>query len=1147
MGNVNQQHANQTLEQMASQQLPTPDPSSLAQVDHPSIAAGLPQLLQSFTDLIASPDAPLTDVSVMQAWELDFSLFAHISAQSEVLAQHALHVGPSFNASPAPSSFQAPEDRVALLTSLRNMHTQLQNIVQARVDAMPFKPRLYRLAEHLRLTPCEIRAFAFIILSCAGVEVPGAEDRRYGMRSKAELYNCRQFSRLEGHQLLDFLSPSRKHFSQGLLEVDDEFAASYPESKFRAPREVLKAMYGGTLTLDEAMTLGESALSDVLAEESGSILNGEIAMVSSLKSENVPGIRQVAVDAVFETGRSNRERTTDGSAMLDLLSELRAEDTQRSVAARESRSKLDPVTLGHPNDDDRDGELDHGDDNGYLDGAEGDDSAEEDRTSDSDVLPYKDDMEYLKDGFEVVREACKVYNFREKNSEEDRYMNTKRPVEALQREADAKLRKATAHFNMRLSKTKQVDEFVPRLELLVSKLKLVHFERMVILTLVGSVLSQSIRKTLRSDPSSAYETGITVAKLLRVHCQGDLKEEIKTRSFFYRNATLVRSGIVTIDVPYNMPFSDLGDFCCELDHMVLDYVAGLQTELDEIMDSARCYAPKVDMDAVILPKRMKDLVLQRTEHFEIFRRLRKEVGFDDIVRYGKGLTVFFHGKSGTGKTLFANALASYLKKKLLVVDFSSLNSSKHSNAEAYRIVFREAKVHGAIVFMDECDELFESRDRGGKGAVTLALREMEAFDGIMILATNRPQMLDEAMHRRIALSLEFEAPDAKHRLAIWEKHIPENLRLAEDVDLRALAIEFELTGGYIKNAVFQALAQAVSRVQEERRKKAQSGQAEEPAALQAGDVIITMDELRQACRLQARGDLKRAKLERRVLPVSGLDKLVATEEAMKTLQDIVMVEKVRGLMTTRWGFKDRQARSNCVLIFGPSGCGKSFAAGCLGFETGRPLQRLAASELHGSREGASEIGAVFGQAAVAGAVVVVEHAEQLLFEAASPETTASPGLELLFHMQSFDGLVVLCCTVASISTEAGWPKHIPIPDRVSSLLSYIVVLTKPNREARLRLWKQLIPADTPVQDEIQDKLQGIATKYEFTGARIASCIRRGAAAAAMRRNRAALVDRNTHEAAENLTAEDLKLACEAELKLLSEADGTAAWIRGLYV
>eukprot|EP00177_Eucheuma_denticulatum_P008630 GFKZ01015705.1.p1 GENE.GFKZ01015705.1~~GFKZ01015705.1.p1 ORF type:complete len:1234 (-),score=182.58 GFKZ01015705.1:566-4000(-) len=1131
---------------------PTPAPSSshpLSQLpDLPDpqdplisrISLGLPTALQTLTSLRSS-NANLTDVEALHVWELDFALFAHASSLSETISHQSFYLGRT-SSDPPHQAAQLLDRRTALLQSLRVLQNHVRAALSARVNLMHFKPRLYRLADHLNLTEGEIRAFMFIVLSCAGIEVPGAEDRRQGIRAKAELFNCREFSGLEGHQLLDFLSPSRVHFSQGLLEVEDEFATSYPDSKFRAPREVLKAIYGGSLTLDEAMTLGNSALSDVLAEEADSVLNGHLGVMPSTKPEQVTGIADVAVEKAFQHVPNARERTTDGTEMLDLLSDLHAENNDRVIRTQgRANPALAPASAADHAGVEMEGDESN---NGYIQNGDNAGSIDDEPPPDADVLPYEDDMQYLKDGFEVVREACKVYNFREKNSEEDRYTSTKRPVEALQREADAKLRKATMHFTRRLNKTTKSDGFMPRLELLVSKLKLVHFERMVILTLVGSVLSQSVRKTLRSDPSSAYETGITVAKLLRVHCGGDLRDEIKSRSYFYRNATLIRSGIVTIDVPYNMPFSDLGDFCCELDHMVLDYVAGLQTELDEIMDSARCYSPKVDMESVILPKKMKDLVLQRTEHFEIFRRLRKEVGFDDIVRYGKGLTLFFHGKSGTGKTLFANALASHLKKKLLVVDFASLNNSKHSNAEAYRIVFREAKVHGAIVFMDECDELFESRDRGGKGAVTLALREMETFDGLMILATNRPQMLDEAMHRRIALSLEFEAPDANLRLAIWEKHIPKNLKLAEDVDLKALSIEFELTGGYIKNAVFQALAQAVSRVQGERRSQ---NVDEERNPLQASDVVITLTELRQACRLQARGDLKRAKLERRVLPASGLDKLVATEESMKTLRDVVMVEKVRGLMTTRWGFKDRQARCNCVLILGPSGCGKTFAAGCLGFETGRPLQRLAASELHGSREGTSEIASVFNQAAVAGAVVVVEHAEQLLFETASPESSASPSLELLFHLQSFDGLVVLCCTTASSSSEAGWPLHVPIPNRVSSLLSYIVVLAPPSKDARLRLWRQLIPKDTPVSSEVSQKLETISAKYDFTGARISSCIRRGAAAAAMRRNRAALVDSGADESVEKLSISDLESACEAELKLAADSDGTAAWVRGLYV
>lgn len=357
------------------------------------------------------------------------------------------------------------------------MQTQVQSVIAQRIEPMSFKPRLYRLANALQLTDAEIRAFVFIVLSCAGIEVPGAEDRRQGMRAKAELYNCREFARMQGHQLLDFLSPSRKHFSQGLLEVEDEFAASYPDSKFRAPREVLKAIYGGKLTLDEAMTLGTSALSDVLAEEPDSVFGDDLRVLPSTKSQKVKGIAEVAIEDLFKKEQNNRDRTTDGTAMYDLLSELRAEDEQR-VSTRDAHVNADS-----------DAEEETKIENGYIstptENGESPDVVEEEPepASDADILPYKDDMEYLKDGFEVVQEACKVYNFREKNSEEDRYTSTKRPVEALQREADAKLRKATMHFNRRLNKTKQANDFMPRLELLVSKLKLVHFERMVIVTL----------------------------------------------------------------------------------------------------------------------------------------------------------------------------------------------------------------------------------------------------------------------------------------------------------------------------------------------------------------------------------------------------------------------------------------------------------------------------------------------------------------------------------------------------------------------------------------------------------------------------------------------------------------------------------------
>ena len=56
-------------------------------------------------------------------------------------------------------------------------------------------------------------------------------------------------------------------------------------------------------------------------------------------------------------------------------------------------------------------------------------------------------------------------------------------------------------------------------------------------------------------------------------------------------------------------------------------------------------------------------------------------------------------------------------------------------------------------------------------------------DGLIIMATNRPYDLDEAMHRRIMIAIEFRQPDHILRKSIWESHIPEPMKLDTSVDL----------------------------------------------------------------------------------------------------------------------------------------------------------------------------------------------------------------------------------------------------------------------------------------------------------------------------------------------------------------------------
>lgn len=117
-----------------------------------------------------------------------------------------------------------------------------------------------------------------------------------------------------------------------------------------------------------------------------------------------------------------------------------------------------------------------------------------------------------------------------------------------------------------------------------------------------------------------------------------------------------------------------------------------------------------------------------------------------------------------------------------------------------------------VIIMDECDSILYNRDRVGAimGAeINHLLREIERFDGVCILTSNRPIELDPALERRIALKLEFPKPSKEIREQIWKKLIPKKAPIGKDVDLAVLA-EYELTGGQIKNALLTAARLACS-------------------------------------------------------------------------------------------------------------------------------------------------------------------------------------------------------------------------------------------------------------------------------------------------------------------------------------------------
>ena len=160
--------------------------------------------------------------------------------------------------------------------------------------------------------------------------------------------------------------------------------------------------------------------------------------------------------------------------------------------------------------------------------------------------------------------------------------------------------------------------------------------------------------------------------------------------------------------------------------------------------------------------------------------------------------------------------------------------------------------------------------------MTELLTEIERFEGICFLATNRPQDLDEAMHRRLTGVFELPAPNHRQRKQIWTKlTAPAAVPLEEDVDLDAIALKYELTGGYIRNAVLAALLRAVGRL--------------------ASAPCISQADLHEGCKEQMRGALQLVDVDlgNRQMPARALESLVLPEELREHLGTIIGLEKAR--------------------------------------------------------------------------------------------------------------------------------------------------------------------------------------------------------------------------------------------------------------
>lgn len=250
--------------------------------------------------------------------------------------------------------------------------------------------------------------------------------------------------------------------------------------------------------------------------------------------------------------------------------------------------------------------------------------------------------------------------------------------------------------------------------------------------------------------------------------------------------------------------------------IILVILVILIIQMQGLGDKGKVYDPDISEDKITFDD-VAGLDEEKAEMLEIVEFLKRPEQYTKMgAKTPRG--VLLCGKPGTGKTLIAKAIAGEAN-----VPFISMSGSEFVEmfaglgASRVRKLFEKAKkVSPCIIFIDEIDAI-GSRRASSNGADTennqtlnQLLVEMDGFDSdesiIVIAATNRPEMLDEALLRpgRFDRTITIALPDLRGREEILKIH-SKNKKLSKDVNLKSIAGDTAgFTGAELENILNEA-------------------------------------------------------------------------------------------------------------------------------------------------------------------------------------------------------------------------------------------------------------------------------------------------------------------------------------------------------
>jgi ATP-dependent 26S proteasome regulatory subunit len=528
--------------------------------------------------------------------------------------------------------------------------------------------------------------------------------------------------------------------------------------------------------------------------------------------------------------------------------------------------------------------------------------------------------------------------------------------------------------------------------------------------------------------------------------------KLKRLGHFADDAPLVRQGLLLLFPDPNQIQPPLLAHYLKLDEQFVRYLLG-EKRLDSRL-ARFCQLRKSEycLKQLILDSEIKLALAKLSEQANLSQQ---------------PLCFYFYGSQGVGKSRSADAIANHLGVPILTADLATALQLKLDFDAIVRLLFREAKLHNAIVYLSGMDAILSPNQYGEYQQLLATLAQST---GITILAGKKP--CDSETIRCInAIPVAFDLPDFAQRRAYWQASSTRmGMRLSEE-QIDILSDRFRLTPEQIDGAIAIASNKILWI------KTVACDQPQAQTSLQS-DVQTTLQELFAAARMQSGHDL--TALARKITPKHTWDNIILPPNQLKQLREICNQVKYHHIVCNQWGFDQKLSlgKGINVLFSGSPGTGKTMAAEVIANELQLDIYKIDLSQIVSKYIGETEknLDRVFTSAENANAILLFDEADALFGKRSEVKDAHDryANLEiayLLQKMEEYEGITILTTNLRQNLDEA-----------FTRRIRFIIEFPFPEADYRYSIWQRIFPQQTPLEDDVDLKL--IAQKFQLAGGSI---------------------------------------------------------------